>query len=264
MIGAGRMGKVFKAWRRSEDRPVAVKFLRKTLVHNPGAVRRFLAEARIVAGLRHPNIVSTHGLGRTPGGSYFLVMEYVNGANLDVQSRRSDVSWRQAVGWTVETCQALEYAHSRGVVHCDLKPANLLLDPDGGVRVADFGLARLLSDPTPQAAHIEGTAPYMAPEQASPCWGPIDERTDVYGLGAVLFALLTGRPPWIGDSLPEVLARVVDAEPVDSPALHRLDLPATLVDACRRCLSKRPRDRFGSIREVRAALVMVLEESGRP
>jgi RNA polymerase sigma factor (sigma-70 family) len=92
MLGAGRMGKVFKAWQRSEGRPVAVKFLRKSLIHHPGAVRRFLAEARTVAGLRHPGIVGTHGLGRTPGGSYFLAMEYVAGPNLDLRIRRSPVA----------------------------------------------------------------------------------------------------------------------------------------------------------------------------
>ncbi|APW62651.1 protein kinase domain-containing protein [Paludisphaera borealis] len=260
MIGSGRMGKVFKAWQRGEDRPVAVKFLRKSLIHHPGAVRRFLAEAQTIAELRHPKIVGTHGLGRTPGGSYFLVMEYVAGSNLDLHTRRSDVSWRQAVVWVVETCQALEHAHARGIVHCDLKPANLLIDENGGVRVTDFGLARHLSDPTPRTVHIEGTAPYMAPEQASRSWGPIDARTDVYGLGAVLFALLTGRPPWIGGSLPEVLAKVVGDEPVVSPGLIRPDLPTTVVDVCRKCLAKRPRDRYGSVMEVRAALVPLIEE----
>lgn len=194
MVGAGRMGKVFQAWQRSENRPVAVKFLRKTLIYHPGAMRRFLDEARIVAGLRHPRIVATHGLGRTPGGSYFLVMEFVAGSNLDLPIRRSAIPWEQAARWVAEACEALEHAHSRGVVHCDLKPANLLLDPSGGVRVTDFGLARHLSDPPGHGVRVEGTAPYMAPEQASPRRGSIDVRTDVYGLGAVLSTLLTGRP----------------------------------------------------------------------
>ena len=114
----------------------------------------------------------------------------------------------------METCDALDHAHERGVVHCDLKPANLLLDEDGRIRVTDFGLARSLAGETPWAAEVEGTAPFMAPEQASPIWGPIDHRTDVYGIGAVLFTLLTGRPPFVGRRLPDVLAQVVSATPV--------------------------------------------------
>jgi serine/threonine protein kinase len=99
----------------------------------------------------------------------------------------------------------------------------------------------------------------MAPEQASRCWGPIDARTDVYGLGAVLFALLTGRPPWLGDGLPDVLEQVVDARPVVSPKLLRPDLSDPIAEVCRKCLSKRPRDRYGSVRELRTALGLLIE-----
>src|SRR5205823_13214835 len=106
------------------------------------------------------------------------------------------------------SCDALEHAHSRGIIHCDLKPANLLLDGNGSIRVTDFGLARSLADETPWTAEVEGTAPFMAPEQASRYWGPIGVRTDVYGLGAVLYSLLTGRPPYIARRLPDILADV--------------------------------------------------------
>jgi serine/threonine-protein kinase len=143
------------------------------------------------------------------------------------------------------------------VVHCDLKPANLLLDEGGGIRVADFGLARSLSGETPWAAEVEGTASFMAPEQASRCWGPIDRRTDVYGLGAVLFALLTGRPPFVGRRLADVLAQVVAATPVVSPDDLRPGLPAALVDVLRRCLSKAPGGRYPTVQELRRALAGV-------
>lgn len=258
LIGAGRMGKVYEAHQHSTGRDVAVKFLRKSFLHHPGVVRRFIAEARTIAGLRHPNIVGTQGLGLAPGGAYFIVMDLVAGPDLAQVARRA-VAVGEAVRWTLETCEALEHAHGRGVVHCDLKPANLLLDERGRVRVTDFGLARSLAGDTPWTAEVEGTAPFMAPEQASRAWGPIDRRTDVYGIGAVLFTLLTGRPPFVGGTLPEILADVVSPAPAVSPETLRPGLPGPLCDVCRRCLSKAPEARYRAAREVAEALAGVLE-----
>jgi serine/threonine protein kinase len=254
MIGAGRMGKVYEARQWSTDSTVAVKFLRKSLLRHPRVVHRFLDEARTAAGLRHPHIVGTHGLGRTAGGSYFLVMDLV--ANLDLARvvAEGPVALADAVRWAIQTCSALEHAHGRGVVHCDLKPANLVLDERGWIKVTDFGLARSLTGPTPWAAEVEGTAPFMAPEQASRSAGPIDGRTDVYGLGAVLFTLLTGRPPFEGRRVSDILADVLGPAPVVSPTTLRPDLPDALSDLCRKCLSKSPEGRYQSIHEVRADL----------
>jgi serine/threonine protein kinase len=159
----------------------------------------------------------------------------------------------EAIRWAMETCDALGHAHERGIVHCDLKPANLLLDEGGRIRVTDFGLARIAED-TPWAAEVEGTAPFMAPEQASRCWGPIDHRTDVYGIGAVLFALLTGRPPVFGRRLPDVLAEIISATPVISPACLRPGLSERVNALCRKCLAKRPEARSQTVHEVREAL----------
>ena len=195
MIGAGGMGKVYQAWQHSASRAVAVKFLRKSLLDQTWLVRRFIGEARTIARLSHPNIVGIHGLGRTPAGSYFIVMDLVAGSNLALVSRARCISIPEAIQWAIETCDALEHAHGRGIIHCDLKPANLVLDGDGSIRVTDFGLARSLTEQMPWTAEIEGTAPFMAPEQASPSYGEIDARTDIYGIGAILFVLLTGRPP---------------------------------------------------------------------
>lgn len=254
MIGAGRMGKIYLARQHSSGRDVAVKFLRKSFLDQPGVVGRFLGEARIVAQLDHPNIAAFYGLGRTPGGSYFLVFELIGGPSLDRLIRIALPSVEEAVRYTVETCMALEHAHSCGVVHCDLKPANLLRDRAGGLRVTDFGLGRSLVGPTPWAAEVEGTAPFMAPEQASPRWGAIDVRTDVYGVGAVLYALLTGRPPWPGRRLPDILADVLSARLVTPPIRLRCDLPAAVNEACCTCLSKAPSNRYQSVREVRSVL----------
>jgi eukaryotic-like serine/threonine-protein kinase len=158
----------------------------------------------------------------------------------------------------METCDALDHAHERGIVHCDLKPANILLDDCGRIRVTDFGLARSLAGDTPWTAEVEGTAPFMAPEQASRSWGPIDRRTDVYGIGAVLFALLTGRAPFVGGRLPDILAEVIALTPVISPVCLRPGLSEPLSDLCRKCLSKAPDARYQTVREVRSALARML------
>jgi tRNA A-37 threonylcarbamoyl transferase component Bud32 len=260
LIGAGRMGKVYQARWHGVGLNVAVKFLRKPFLRRPDVVRRFLDEARTIAGLRHPNIVRTRGPGRTAGGSYFLVMDLVDGPDLARLAGEGAVAEEEAIGWSMEICDALAHAHGRGIVHCDLKPANILLDQSGRIRVADFGLARSLVGDTPWTAEVEGTAPFMAPEQASRCWGPIDRRTDVYGVGAVLFALLTGRAPHVGRRLPDILADVVASTPVISPARLRPGLSGPLVDLCRTCLSKRPEARYQTVREVRSALARVRKD----
>ena len=181
-------------------------------------------------------------------------MDLVAGPDLARIAARRAIAVGEAVRWAMETCDALGHAHERGIVHCDLKPANLLLDEGGRLRVTDFGLARSLAEDTAWAAEVEGTAPFMAPEQASRCWGPIDPRTDVYGLGAVLFALLTGRPPVVGRRLPDVLAEVISATPVIAPARLRPGLSESVDALCRKCLAKRPEERFQTVQEVRSAL----------
>lgn len=254
MIGAGRTGKVYRAWQPSACRNVAVKFLRKSFLNQQPIVERFLSEARTISSLSHPNIVAPHGLGRTPGGSYFIVMDLVDGPNLEVVARSRNVSIAESIAWTIELCHALEHAHGKGIIHCDLKPANLLLDASGKLRVTDFGLSRSLGEQRPGIDAIEGTAPFMAPEQAARCWGTIDQRTDVYGAGAVLFTLLTGRPPWVGRGVPDILADVISARPAVAPHTLRADLPTPLSDICARSLSKQPSARFPNIRDLRERL----------
>lgn len=254
LIGAGRMGKVYEARPSNASHTVAVKFLRKGFLRHPQVVRRFIGEATTIGKLRHPNIVGTQGLGRTPGGSYFIVMDFVAGPNLAQHGARKEIAVDEAIRWVMETCEAVEHAHAMGIVHCDLKPANLLLDESGKIRVTDFGLARSLTEDTPWTAEVEGTAPFMAPEQASRSWGPIDPRTDVYGLGAVLFTLLTGRPPMIGRRLPDILAQVVAGTPVVAAIDLRPGLPKPLSDLCRTCLSKPPEQRYQTVKELHSAL----------
>jgi serine/threonine protein kinase len=248
-IGAGAVGKVYRAAEKNTSRAVAVKFLRKSFVRDERIIARFRAEAETVARLSHPGIVAVRGLGRTPDGGYFIVMDLVNGVDLARRIAHGPVSPRDAGRWIGDAAVALDYSHRQGVVHCDLKPSNLLL-AGGRVLVTDFGFARDLQRTDVIPDYVAGTPAYMAPEQIDAAWGPITPRTDVYGLGAVLFHLVTGRPPFVGDRLADVLSQTVSGGPAPSPARFRPDLPAPLVETCVRCLAKTPADRFRTTAEV--------------
>lgn len=251
-IGAGATGKVYRALERSTGRLVAVKFLRKSLVREASVVERFLRESQTAAALGHPQIVGTQGAGRTPGGGWFLVMQLVNGRDLHSIARHQTIAAGQAADWIAAAARIVQFAHDRGIIHCDLKPGNLLLDTQNAVWVTDFGLAIRLADEAPYAL-LAGTPAFMAPEQVDPCWGQISPRTDVWGLGATLFYLLHGRPPHAGRDVAETLARVVAGKAVEFPG-RRKRVFRHHIEACRRCLMKRPDDRFASAAEVAAAL----------
>jgi RNA polymerase sigma factor (sigma-70 family) len=216
-LGQGGMGKVYRASWRGSDVPVAVKLLRKPLREHQTAAAHFRAEATLLARLRHPGIVAVHAIGQLRDGGHFLVMDLVEGSDLARQPRPGVA---EALRWVAEAADAIEYAHRMGVVHCDLKPSNLLLSRDGHVLVSDFGLARSLAGgDAPQG----GTAGFMAPEQLDPDDGRVSPRTDIYGLGAVLRALLPEQPPEL-DAL------------------------------CRRCLAPDPEARYASAAELASAL----------
>jgi serine/threonine protein kinase len=254
MLGAGRFGRVYRSRRRSFGQPVAVKYLRKSFQQDPEAVERFIGEARTLQQLDHPSIVPIHGVGQTPGGGYFLAMDLVQGGDLSRRIGQGEVAIAAALQWMIEACEALEHAHQRGIIHCDLKPANLLLDEHGHVRLTDFGLARPVGEDAWLSDRIEGTCGFMAPEQVSGWWGSISPRTDVYGAGAVLFNLLTGEPPYRGAMIADVLAQVVSGLPARSPTDLRSDVPAQLNDICVQCLAKSPDARFASAQQLGTAL----------
>ena len=256
MIGSGRMGKVYRAWQRSLEREVAIKFLRKSFLNDADAIERFILEARIVAQLRHPNILAVHGLGRTPYGGYFMVLDLVHGPDLAKLAAQQPVDVEQAIRWMVTAADALAHAHQRGIIHCDLKPANLLLDEDGRLLVADFGLARTWNTAATQPHEVAGTAPFMAPEQIEPSFGSIGPWTDVYALGAVLYTLLTGRPPYEGGTLADILAHIVAARMPPGVEL-RPDVPREVADLCLRCLQKDAASRYQDMRQLNKALELV-------
>ena len=254
MLGAGRFGRVYRSWRQGLDRSVAVKYLRKSFQQDPEAVERFIGEARTVSQLEHLGIVPIHGVGKTPGGGYFLAMDLVQGGDLSQRIGQGQVSIAAAMRWMIEACEALEHAHQRGIIHCDLKPANLLLDEHGHVRLTDFGLARSVGQDAWLNDRIEGTCGFMAPEQVSGWWGSISPQTDVYGAGAVLFTLLTGETPCRGATIADVLAQVVSGTSARSPNELRFDVPAQLNDICVHCLAKSPDARFASARQLGTVL----------
>lgn len=248
-IGAGATGKVYRATWRSRKQEVAIKFLRKSLLHEPAVVERFLREAETVAPLAERGVVAMHGAGRTPGGNYFLTLELVRGRDLDQVCRDQPPDLRQAADWLAQAARIVHGAHQLGVIHCDLKPGNLLLENTGRIRVTDFGLAVRLIDGTGFSARLAGTPAFMAPEQVDLSWGEISPRTDVFGLGAVLFFLLFKRPPHEGANVAEVLCRVVDSHPVEIPAISTQG-SATMIEILGRCLAKRSEQRFGTAMEL--------------
>ncbi len=197
MLGAGGMGVVYKARQRHLDRWVALKVLSETLASRPAFVERFEREARVLARLNHPNIVTLYDFGQS-GGFCYLLMEYVDGVNLAQAMKAGRFTPEQALAVVPKVCEALQYAHELGVLHRDIKPANLLLDGRGRVKIADFGVAKLL-DAGRDVALTEsgaavGTPAYMAPEQIE-MPSQVDHRADIYSLGVVFYEMLTGELP---------------------------------------------------------------------
>jgi serine/threonine protein kinase len=198
LIGSGGMGVVFKARQKNLNRLVALKVMSEALASRPTFVERFEREARVMAKLNHPNIVTLYDFGQT-GGFCFLLMEYVDGVNLAQAMRAGRFTPAQALSVVPKVCEALQYAHELGVLHRDIKPANLLLDERGRVKIADFGVAKLMGDESVNLTLTEsgaavGTPAYMAPEQIEHS-AEVDHRADIYSLGVVFYEMLTGELP---------------------------------------------------------------------
>lgn len=246
-IGRGGMGVVYRARQPGLDRVVALKMLLAGEFADAGTRQRLLREARIAARLSHPGIVTIHDVGEHQGRPYFA-MEYVPGHNLAQLTHDGLLPVATAVRYVERLARAVHYAHQHGVIHRDLKPANILISPDGEPKLTDFGLTKSLVDPT-RTLESGGSPNYMAPEQADSSLGPTGVATDVFGLGAILYHLLTGRPPAMGESLSETLRLVVACERV-SPRQLRPALPAEMEIITLKCLEREPSRRFGSALEV--------------
>lgn len=245
-LGRGGMGIVYQAHHEGLGRDVALKLLTAGAYASAEQRRRFVAEARLAARVRHPGIVAIHDAGELDGQLY-LAMELVAGDDLAARLQAGPLAPTEAAATMATVARAVQHLHESGIVHRDLKPANVLLDRSGVPRLADFGLARdgaTADGPTATGA-VLGTPEYMAPEQAAGRVRDIDARTDVYGLGAILYAMVTGRPPFGGDTRMLVVMNVLEREPVP-PRRHDPRIPVPLERICLRCLEKDPARRYGS------------------
>jgi serine/threonine-protein kinase len=257
LVGSGGMSNVFRAHDRLLERDVAIKILHEQYTRDDDYVERFRREARAVAKLAHPNIVTVIDRGEQDGRQ-FIVFEYVEGQNLKDLTRAGPLDVREAVGLTLQVARALSFAHDRGLVHRDVKPQNVLLNEDGQAKVTDFGIARSLDvQGVTQTGTVLGTSDYIAPEQAR--GQRVDPKTDIYSLGAVLYELLVGEVPFSGDNFVAVAMRHVN-EPVPSVLEHRPDCPMRLDHAIQRAMAKDPDDRFESMDDFVAELEACLAE----
>jgi predicted Ser/Thr protein kinase len=244
-LGRGGMGVVYLARQVELNRHVALKTL--TGRYGPDELQRFLEEAETAAALNHPNIAHIYEVGEHEGAPFFS-MEYVNSGSLADRLRKELPSPQEAAQLLMSVARALHFAHQNGVVHRDMKPANVLLDPDSLPKITDFGIAKRLKDDSKltRTGAVIGTPSYMAPEQAKGDSRNAGPAADIYSLGAILYEMLTGRPPFLPeDSATPVTVRVLTEDPV-SPAWHRPGIPRDLETICMKCLEKEPRERYGS------------------
>ncbi|HAY80872.1 MAG TPA: hypothetical protein DCY79_13780 [Planctomycetaceae bacterium] len=243
LLGAGGMGKVYRATDQRSGRKVAIKSLHKTRQDDARTVTQFVQEAQILTQLRHPNLVGVEGLGRFPAGGYFMVMELIEGTDLQSVLESGPLTVSEAIAIVSAISRGVEHAHQHGIIHCDLKPANVLMGNEGRIAVADFGFACILSHGVTASAHpVGGTMGYVAPEVLA-MQDPATPAADVFALGALLWTLVDGKVP---SGREEVCASSEDLQ--------------SIVAICRRCLDERPASRFATMGEMRAALDALQDE----
>lgn len=249
-IAQGGMGVVYRARQVTLNRIVAVKMIRERHLANEEAVRRFDIEAKAAARLDHPSIVSIHEVGQHDKQHYFS-MEFVEGTTLDDVLQSHPLEPRRAARYAKTVAEAIQFAHNNQVLHRDLTPRNVIIDLQDHPRITDFGLAKLLDDDSPLTGSKDqfGTPGYLPPEQADRSRGEIGFASDIYSIGSILYAILTGRPPFQADTSYDTLKQVVESEPV-SPRLLNPKVPRDLDTICLKCLEKEPQKRYATAKEL--------------
>jgi len=239
-LARGGMGVVYRAWDAALSRVVALKVLEGSTGPGDPRLARFLREARTAARLKHPRIVQVHDVGES-GGRPYIVMDFVRGRTLRRRLQEGRVTFREGAGLLAQVAEGLAYAHEHGVVHRDVKPENLFLDEKGDANVGDFGLAVELGTSTRMtvSGQVLGTPAYMAPEQAEGDSARVGPAADVYGVGAVLYEVLTGRPPFQAATVVEVLYQLLHTE-VTPPTKANRRVPRDLEVICLKCLERDP------------------------
>ena len=263
VAGSGGMGEVYRARDSRLDRPVAIKVLPEAVAADEDRLRRFEQEARSVAALNHPNILSIHDTGAFDGTRY-IVTELLEGDTLRERLAGGPLPIRKAVDYALQICRGLSAAHEKGITHRDIKPENIFITRDGRVKILDFGLAKQESavaaaaatatharplDTTPGT--VMGTAGYMSPEQVR--GKPVDQRTDIFALGAVLYEMISGKRAFHGETAADTMSAILREEPPDLTETNR-NLPPGLERIVRHCLEKNPEERFQSAHDIAFAL----------
>ncbi|MFN2269760.1 MAG: protein kinase domain-containing protein, partial [Anaerolineae bacterium] len=262
-LGQGGMATVYKAYHPALDRYVAIKVMHPAFLEDPNFLARFQREARIVAKLDHPHIIPIYDFAEHNGNPY-LVIRFIEGETLKARIDRGPIEPQEILRIAQAVGEALTYAHGQGILHRDIKPSNVLLTPDGGVYLADFGLARMAEagESTLSRDMMMGTPQYISPEQAKGI-RKLDARTDVYSLGVVLYELLVGRAPFTADT-PYAIVHDHIFTPLPMPRELKPDLPESLERVLLKALAKEPDDRFQSVEELIAALGSALEPPAKP
>ena len=247
-IGQGGMAAVYKAYQPSMDRNVAIKVLPGQLAESKEFAARFRQEAHIIAKLEHPHILPVFDYGESDGTSYF-VMRYLEAGTLKTKMEAGPLSLNETDHFFEQLAEALGYAHRHGVVHRDLKPGNALVDEAGNLFLTDFGIAKILESASPrltQTDAIMGTPAYISPEQAKAM--PVDQRSDIYSLGIILYEMVTGRVPFVADTPLAVILKHI-SDPLPPPSIIRSDIPDSIEHVILKALAKEPGDRYATAAE---------------
>lgn len=256
VLGMGGMAVVLLAEHVRLGRPMAVKVLRKEMLPNRKAVDRFVREALAGARLNHSNIVQTIDAG-TLGGLLYIAMEYVEGEDVGMWIKRyGKLPVNLALSIAIQVALALDYSHGEGVIHRDIKPSNIMFTKDGKVKLLDLGIAKVLKDAAPEKRKMGiGTLVYMPPEQTRDA-ASVDFRADIYSLGATLYKMLTGQPPFKRKSV-ESMVRAIRREALPDPRVHNPEIPLSVVELLQVAMAKEPDNRFAAVREMQEELIRV-------